>query len=424
MNDLASNSSNNNNNFAIFPIMSLPVEVVLVVLSSLTANDVSLMSGTCRGMFGLCQHNGVWKRVCKRSWSLRPSLGISRPSRWRHYHTQKTTLVREGSFKWDSLKPTGDNLSKRYQHTGSVVGNNIYFIGGQELAEKRFDDIYVLNTENMEVAKVTPAVGVVPRFARHSAVTVGQRILMFGGFDGLSQHFHLSCYDTAQNSWTTPPVSGTLPPSRTNHSAAAIGDKMYMFGGMFKETVYGVDRLVFLNDMHVLDTSNDQLRWTKIAQKGELPSPRCGHRMIPFGKKLVLFGGGCGEQWDKKFADIHVFDTTTSIWTKPVVTGSAPVCTFTAAFAMGVFMFVFGGQSLYDNNLTNDLYALDTVALTWTKVQAENAYPSARDMASGNVIGNNMYMFGGYCGAAIDSWWHLKMDPMLGDLQESMNPDI
>ena len=46
---------------------------------------------------------------------------------------------------------------------------------------------------------------------------------------------------------------------------------------------------------------------------------------------------------------------------KPKITGQAPVCTFTVTFAAGVFLFVFGGQSLHDNNLTNELYCLDTV---------------------------------------------------------------
>lgn len=38
----------------------------------------------------------------------------------------------------------GDVISKRYQHTGSAVGKDVYFIGGQELPEKRFDEMYFL----------------------------------------------------------------------------------------------------------------------------------------------------------------------------------------------------------------------------------------------------------------------------------------
>jgi len=137
-----------------------------------------------------------------------------------------------------------------------------------------------------------------------------------------------------------------------------------------------------------------------------------------------LFGGGFGEQWDRKYSDIHIFDTRTNVWTKPKVIGSAPVCTFTVAFAVGNFMFIFGGQSLDDNNLTNTLYCFDTVSLEWKKMDtgADRKCPSQRDMASGNIIGNKMVMFGGYCGAAVDSWWQLDIDPLLVGPQSALLP--
>jgi len=397
-----------------YPLLDLPELVLIVILGELPARDVLHTSSTCKDLFSLCQHNAVWKRVSKRRWSLKPSLGISRNVRWKQYYAQKLAMLRDGAFKWHSFKPNGECPSKRYQHTGSVVGNNVYFIGGQELPEKRFNDIYVYQTESKAVEKVAPASGTPPKFARHSAVSIAHKIYLFGGFDGISQHFHLSVYNTVDNTWETPEVVGYCPPSRTNHAAASIGSIMYMFGGMYKESGAGcMDKLVFLNDMYMLDTAVSPMRWTKIAQQGDVPAPRCGHRLIAIGSRLLLFGGGCGEQWDVKYSDIHIFDPSTNTWNKPKVHGQAPVCTFTIAFASGVFFFLFGGQSIYDNNLTNDLYVLDTVHMSWTKLQAHNQYPSARDMASGNVVGNTMHMFGGYCGSAIDSFYTLQMDPSL-----------
>lgn len=399
-------------------LLDLPPLVLVVVLGSLSARDVAVASETCHGLYRLCQHNGVWKRVAKRKWGLRPSKGVLRPARWKHYFSQKSVVLREGSFKWEQLQANGDTISKRYQHTGSAVGNDVYFIGGQELPEKRFDEIFVLHTDSMTVDKVNPTRGVPPKFARHTAVTIGEKIYLFGGFDGVSKHFHLSVFDAKTTEWTSPRPDGNHPPSRTNHSAVAIDSKMYIFGGMYKDSSAGSDKLIFLNDMYVLETK-DKLRWDKIQQRGQLPTPRCGHRMVAFGHLLVLFGGGCGEQWDSKFSDIYVFDTTTNEWTKPKITGQAPVCTFTVTFAAGVFLFVFGGQSLHDNNLTNELYCLDTVSLTWTNLVTTGTKPGARDMASGNVVGNNMFMFGGYCGTAIDNLFKLHMDP---EIAEQISP--
>lgn len=395
-------------------LLDLPPLVLVVVLGSLSARDVAVASETCHNLYRLCQHNGVWKRVAKRKWGLRPSKGVLRPSRWKHYYSQKSVVLREGSFRWEQLAPTGDTVSKRYQHTGSAVGNDLYFIGGQELPEKRFDEIFVLHTDTMKVDKVNPVSGVPPKFARHTAVSIGDKIYLFGGFDGVSKHFNLSVFDTKTTEWSSPKPDGLHPPSRTNHSAVAIDSRMYVFGGMYKDTSAGNDRLIFLNDMFVLETRG-QLKWTKLPQRGEIPSARCGHRMVAFGHLLVLFGGGCGEQWDSKFSDVYVFDTTTNEWTKPKINGQAPVCTFTVSFAAGVFLFVFGGQSLHDNNLTNELYCLDTVSLTWTNLTTTGTKPGARDMASGNTIGSSMVMFGGYCGTAIDNLFKLHMDPDIAD---------
>jgi len=397
-----------------FQLLELPPLVLVVVLGSLSAPDVIQAGSVCRGLHMLCQHNAVWKRVTKRRWKLRPSLGISRPVRWRQYYAQRLALFREGAFKWFANKPTGEVPTRRYQHTGSAVGPVIYYIGGQELPEKRFNDIYTFNTETMEVAKVVPATGTPPKFARHSAVTVGKTVYLFGGFDGVSQHFHLASYETDKNTWLVPEVVGSIPPSRTNHAAAAIGTSMYIFGGMYKDSTGNNDKLVFLNDMFCLDTTTKPLRWTRVNQRGDVPAPRCGHRLLALGSRLILFGGGCGEQWDMKYSDVHVFNPETNTWLRPKIQGQAPVCTFTVAFVLGVFLFVFGGQSLLDNNLTNDLYVLDTVSMEWSKLQAQNPYPSPRDMASGNVVDNNMHMFGGYCGSAIDNFFTLQMDPVLG----------
>lgn len=86
-----------------FPLMDLPPLVLVVVLGSLTANEVSMVSQTCNELYRLCQHNGVWKRVAKRKWGLRPSKGVMRPGRWKHYFSHKMAVMREGSFKWEAM---------------------------------------------------------------------------------------------------------------------------------------------------------------------------------------------------------------------------------------------------------------------------------------------------------------------------------
>ena len=48
-------------------------------------------------------------------------------------------------------------------------------------------------------------------------------------------------------------------------------------------------------------------------------------------------------------------------------------------------------------------------SLTWTNLTTTGTKPGARDMASGNLIGSSMFMFGGYCGTAIDNLFKLRI---------------
>eukprot|EP01113_Clastostelium_recurvatum_P037016 TRINITY_DN536_c0_g1_i1.p1 TRINITY_DN536_c0_g1~~TRINITY_DN536_c0_g1_i1.p1 ORF type:complete len:481 (+),score=155.35 TRINITY_DN536_c0_g1_i1:105-1547(+) len=392
-----------------FYFESLPLELAVLVLKACDARDLLNLSQCSRDFYELCATNSVWRRLAKRNWNVNKGGLLKKclPS-WKLYYAQKQILSQPNIMQWIEVLPSGELPSKRYQHTASVVGDYVYFIGGQELPEKRFDEIFRLNTSTMVSERVTLASGAVPKYARHTAVTVGNKIFTFGGYDGINQHFQLCQFDPNTLEWTRPHTTGDVPQPRTNHSAASVGHLMYLFGGMYKEAD---DRLVFLDDFYVLDTIT--MHWRKIMAKGFRPPPRCGHRLLAFGDKILMFGGGSGELWDKKYNDVYIYDPRLNMWQTPTIQGAAPVCTFTLAFVTGPFLFLFGGQSLTDTSLTNDLFVLDTIAWTWTKMEAHGVFPTARDMGSGSMVGDSMYMFGGYCGAAIDTFFRLQMSPSL-----------
>eukprot|EP01133_Synstelium_polycarpum_P015082 gene15082-17855_t len=251
--------------------------------------------------------------------------------------------------------------------------------------------------------KIIPKEGIPPKYARHSAVAVDHKVLTFGGFNGLNKHYELCVYDTIEETWTYQPTTGDEPIPRTNHSASVIGKHMYIYGGMYKEKT---NQLIFLDDLYRLDT--ETYTWKKIIAGGDLPPPKCGHRLMTFENKLLLFGGGYGLQWEKKYNDVHIYDPLVNRWTKVAVKGSAPVSTFTITFSAGPFMFVFGGQSIINDSLTNDLYMLDTINMEWTKIEAQSP-PFPSDMGSGNIVGSTLFMFGGYNSNAIDSLHVMKM---------------
>jgi N-acetylneuraminic acid mutarotase len=165
----------------------------------------------------------------------------------------------------------------RQSFTGTCVNGKIVYIGGQTSVRVRFDDVYVFdpgkhgkkkkkNPKNSEfifssefsnnyahekthqkTKKKTlkllsfstatrtfskpPIRGNPPKFARHSAVAIGDKIYIFGGYDGFGSFFGLAVLDTVNWTWEYPKVNGNSPIPRTNHAVTAIGSKMYLFGG-------------------------------------------------------------------------------------------------------------------------------------------------------------------------------------------------
>jgi len=162
----------------------------------------------------------------------------------------------------------------------------------------------------------------------------------------------------------------------------------------------------------MLDTQT--LTWTRPVTTGTKPCARSGHSLTAVGHKLFLFGGGIWnerEGWVQKFNDVHVLDTRTMNWTKPVCSGVVETSTFPITYAIGRFLFVFGGGSKPKHCVTNDLYILDTSAYSWSMPVVEGGpKPQPRDMGTASVVGSNVYFFGGYAGGAVDYFDKMALD--------------
>ena len=77
----------------------------------------------------------------------------------------------------------------------------------------------------------------------------------------------------------------------------------------------------------------DTLIWSKIEPVNHIsPEPRCGHNMIPIGKKLYVFGGGSGKSWQEKYNELWVYDPETNKWTKPPCSGDYAVLSLRFGF--------------------------------------------------------------------------------------------
>jgi len=400
-----------NTRFAYF--FSLPEEISFLILSFLDARDMCEVAKSSRDLRRMAQENSVWKSLCDSSnWAATPE--VLRESLFEHgfdykkYFSEKTVMARKEALSWaNTPKSHGPSPSKRFKHTATSFGKWVIFIGGQETDTKRFNEVVYFDTESNTFFRPSLKGDQPPAFSRHTSVLVNGRIFVFGGYDGFGTNYELAVFNPVTFTWTSisrSQVRGEIPYSRTNHAAAAVGSKMYIFGGNNNSETTG--RYQVLDDFYCLDT--DTLTWTNLTHSvgGIRPTHRSGHTLTSIGNKLYLFGGGVWNEtngWVEKYNDIHMFDTRTNSWSKPSCTGDIDTSTFSISFAVGRFLFVFGGGSKPKHCVTNDIYILDTSSYVWSHPEFEDAAkPQPRDMGTACLVGSAVYFMGGYAGGAVD----------------------
>jgi len=408
------------NRFAYF--FSLPEEISFHILSFLDARDMCEVAKSSRNLRRMAQENSVWKRLCEfGNWTVDPEVlrdcfSTSAGFDYKKYFSEKTAMSRKNALSWVQIPKThGPAPSKRFKHSATSFGKWVIFIGGQETDTKRFNEVIYFDTENNSFSRPALKGDKLPSFSRHTAVLVNGRIFVFGGYDGFGTNYELAVFNPVTFTWTNisrSQVRGEPPFSRTNHAAAAVGSKMYIFGGNNNHEITG--RYQVLDDFYCLDT--DTLTWTNLTHTvgGVRPTHRSGHTLTSIGNKLYLFGGGVWNEmngWVEKYNDVHVFDTRTRSWSKPACTGVVDTSTFSISFAVGRFLFVFGGGSKPKHCVTNDIYVLDTTSCVWSHPEFEEAAkPQPRDMGTACLVGPNVYFLGGYAGGAVDYFNKLVID--------------
>ncbi|EFA80200.1 hypothetical protein PPL_07022 [Heterostelium album PN500] len=397
-----SNFYNNKKNSS-FPLHLLPEELLIKVAMNFSADMIYKVSMVCSDLHRLMQDIGLWRYKVEEKWmplanqhSLLARGEVNDHLVWKNYYHIRGVLSRKGAVSSMSIRPKGSVPSPRYQHTGTVIGSSIYYVGGQETQLRRFNDIYKFNTETHRFARLE-VTGAVPKFARHTAVALGSKIYVFGGFDGSGIYFDLAVFDTDTQIWSNPMVYGNPPRSRTNHASAIVGNKLYVFGGINRDARW---ELQDLDEFFVFDIAT--MTWSEVLPTGDLPSARCGHRLVAIDTKLFMFGGGAGDSWRERFNDMHIYDTETNVWRRVPSIPLVRVCTFSSVFVIGNLVGVFGGQHLIKGKVTKKMYFFDTLSESWSKQEFTHSGPNPRDMASADVVGDRIYMFGGYDGRAMD----------------------
>lgn len=280
--------------------------------------------------------------------------------------------------------------------------DELIIFGGERYTGDRasfFNDLYVFNAEKRSWARYDSPNRPPPR-SSHAAALHKNWMYIFGGEfsnPSLSQYRHyrdLWRLDIEDMSWERIDIRGG-PTARSGHRMCVVDSKLLVFGGFFDT---GLENK-YLNDMHYVDLSLDELKWARVETSAVdlVPSPRSGFQWVVSEKEVLLYGGYCREAAQKAknishkgkkkggtaaeesmaargvvLSDTYKLSSETMKWQKVKRSGYGP--SRRAGFAM-VFhkgnAVVFGGveddetEENLESVFYNDMFALNLARRKW-----------------------------------------------------------
>jgi dynein heavy chain, axonemal len=213
----------------------------------------------------------------------------------------------------------------------------------------------------------------------------------------------------AEMVWSSPKVMGDLPSKRSGHSLSVVGDYCYLFGGNDFRRPPGPN-----NELYKLDISSNDVYWTKVENVGgRWPEPRSHHSAVVYGTKIIIFGGFRSSSM--RYNDVWILDTLTDEWSQPhsgvTETKADGEVVFKrnwpdvpvqrgshSATIIGNQMFIFGGYggSGFARRDFNDVIALDLETWEWRNIECAGEAPDARSGHQGVAIQDSIYVIGGW----------------------------
>ncbi|XP_058629865.1 host cell factor 2 isoform X2 [Onychostoma macrolepis] len=253
--------------------------------------------------------------------------------------------------------------------------------------------------------RVRSYAGPVPR-ARHGhrAVSIRELVVVFGGGnEGIATNLHV--YNSVTRQWFLPAVRGDIPPGCAAHGFVCEGTRILVFGGMVEFGQY-------TNSLYELQAS--RWLWKKLKPRpprnASLPCPRIGHSFTLHANKCYLFGGMANDSEDpngnipRYLDDFYELELQVQSgvkgWNIPETKGGGPSAreshssvVYCGKSGSGPKLYIFGGMC---GERLNDLWQLDIETMTWSLPLIRGQLPLPRSLHTSNVIGNKLYVFGGW----------------------------
>ncbi|EDV45251.2 uncharacterized protein Dere_GG16387 [Drosophila erecta] len=239
----------------------------------------------------------------------------------------------------------------------------------------------------------------------HRAINIKELMVVFGGGnEGIVDELHV--YNTVTNQWYVPVLKGDVPNGCAAYGFVVEGTRMFVFGGMIEYGKYS-------NELYELQATKWEWRkmYPESPDSGVSPCPRLGHSFTMVGEKIFLFGGLANESDDPKnnipkyLNDLYILDTRgvhshNGKWIVPKTYGDSPPpreshtgISFPTKSNGNLNLLIYGGMS---GCRLGDLWLLETDSMTWSKPRTSGEAPLPRSLHSSTMIGNKMYVFGGW----------------------------
>lgn len=218
--------------------------------------------------------------------------------------------------------------------------------------------------------------------------------------------------------WSIVPAKGTLVNARMNHTAVVDTTQNYMFlfgGREYTGSFYTTSKEVYLG----YQTSTGYL-FNLFPTFGDPIPEREDHSAVVYtnltsGNPTMIVYGGRNQDVNKVFGDIYHLDLVTHQWTQiTTFMGPKPVPLYghSAVWSPTLNqMLVFGG---YDTTgaVSENVYTYDPQAQSWSFIttMGSPATCPARAEHSAVIVGNQMYVYGGFDGNFNrGDLWHLDL---------------
>ncbi|KAI8885912.1 galactose oxidase [Backusella circina FSU 941] len=188
--------------------------------------------------------------------------------------------------------------------------------------------------------------------------------------------------------WSRPTLFGIVPPKLRAHVSVVYEDKMFVFGGAEKSQCS--------DTLYVFDL--DTFTWSKPLVYGTCPPACRAHSLIADQEngKLVLFGGGNGQQY---YHHLYMFDVDAMCWDRIETVNRPPERRAHVSMIWHHHLYVFGGGD--GTKALNDVYKLNLDTINdgnnnWEKVNTkQDTLPDARGYHTGTLVGDKWVIFGG-----------------------------